>query len=145
MTTGRLDTPERAATGVERRRAALRLLAAAAGAALLAAWGSLSRHRRRRERPERLTLPVPSAEGVTFHGEVILVQDGTGLLALDARCPHLGCTISRHDAGELVCPCHGSRFALSGVRRSGPAPSDLRRLTVRRAKEPDQVDVELPG
>jgi nitrite reductase/ring-hydroxylating ferredoxin subunit len=145
MTTGEQDTGERAATGVERRRAALRLLAAAAGAALLAGWASLAGHRRRRERPARLTLPVPSSEGVSFHGDVILVQDGTGLFALDARCPHLGCTISRHDAGELVCPCHGSRFAISGIRRSGPAASDLRRLPVRRAKAPDQVDVELTG
>lgn len=145
MAPARPEPGEVATTGVERRRATLRLLVTAAAAALLAGWGSLARHRRRRQRPTRLTLPVPPAEGVSFHGEVILVQDGTGLFALDARCPHLGCTINRHDAGELVCPCHGSRFDASGARRTGPATTGLRRLPLRRAKQADQVDVELPG
>lgn len=139
------DPRDGGAPGVERRRGALRLLAAGAGAALLAAWGSLAVHRRRRERPARLTLPVPSAEGVTFHGEVILVRGTDGLLALDARCPHLGCTVDRHDRGELVCPCHGSRFDVSGARRAGPAATGLRRLPLRRSERGDRVDVELAG
>ena len=145
MATGKLETEDRPATGVVRRRAALRLLVTGAAAMLLAAWGSLALHRRRRQRPTQLTLPIPPAEGVTFHGEVILVHDGTGLIALDARCPHLGCTINRHDAGELVCPCHGSRFDVSGARRTGPATAGLPRLPLRRAKQGEQVDVELPG
>lgn len=135
--------PDGVPNDVERRRGALRLLVAAAGAALVAGWGALALHRRRRERPARLTLPVPSEDGVTFHGEVILVRDATGLIALDARCPHLGCTIDRREAGELVCPCHGSRFDVAGARRAGPAAAGLRRLPLRRAIQADQVDVEL--
>jgi Rieske Fe-S protein len=81
---------------------------------------------------------------VSFHGDVILVNDASGLAALGARCPHLGCRVNRHEAGELVCPCHGSRFDLAGTRHAGPASGDLRRLTIHRT-QPDQVDVELSG
>jgi menaquinol-cytochrome c reductase iron-sulfur subunit len=41
-------------------------------------------------------------------------------------CPHLGC---RYDwnpaAGEFMCPCHGSIFALDGKVLGGPAPRPL--------------------
>lgn len=123
----------------------MRWLGAGVVTALATAWASLATLRRRGQGPQRVTLPLPSAEGVTFHGDVILVNDPGGLVALSARCPHLGCRINRNEGGQLVCPCHGSRFDLTGSRATGPATSNLRRLVVSRASQSDQVDVDLSG
>jgi nitrite reductase/ring-hydroxylating ferredoxin subunit len=79
-------------------------------------------------RPRLVTVPDDTAEGVTFVDDVILVKAGGTVRALSARCPHLGCTISRVSGNLLVCPCHGSTFHLDGSVVTGPAPRPLREL-----------------
>ena len=48
---------------------------------------------------------------------------------MSLRCPHLGCVV-RWDTEmqDLVCPCHGSRFADTGNVTKGPAKSGLRQM-----------------
>ncbi len=43
-------------------------------------------------------------------------------------CTHQGCIVTDFDGSNsvFVCPCHGSRFDLSGNVVQGPAPSGLR-------------------
>ncbi len=43
---------------------------------------------------------------------VLLARHGGRLYAVEGRCPHLGCRLSRGtlEAGAVTCPCHGSRF-----------------------------------
>lgn len=55
------------------------------------------------------------------------VDDAT-VAAVDAMCTHQACTVA-YDAGPraLVCPCHGSRFALDGAVQMGPATEPLKR------------------
>jgi Rieske Fe-S protein len=53
---------------------------------------------------------------------------------IDARsaiCPHLGCAVS-FDAGQqnYLCPCHDSRFAISGAKLSGPSERGLDDLPI---------------
>lgn len=54
--------------------------------------------------------------------------------ALRRICSHGACTVE-YDASDrqLVCPCHGSRFDLSGAVTLGPARSPLRRVEVWRS------------
>ncbi len=56
------------------------------------------------------------------------------LLAVSAACTHTGCEVSgwERDTHELVCPCHGSRFAvLDGARVNlGPALKPLALLPI---------------
>jgi cytochrome b6-f complex iron-sulfur subunit len=59
-------------------------------------------------------------------------RDESGFYAIVAVCTHLGCT-PRLEAGEFVCPCHGSRFTRAGDVLSGPAPRPLDRALVTRA------------
>lgn len=48
-------------------------------------------------------------------------------IALSAICTHAGCTVSYGKASNnVVCPCHGSTFALSGAVTHGPATVPLR-------------------
>jgi Rieske Fe-S protein len=53
--------------------------------------------------------------------------DGT-LLAVSARCTHLGCLVTWNGAERSWdCPCHGSRFAPDGGVIEGPAVHRLER------------------
>lgn len=56
---------------------------------------------------------------------ILLTQPTAGTIkGLSAICTHAGCTVV--PAGkELDCPCHGSRFSLTGKNLSGPAPTPL--------------------
>lgn len=76
--------------------------------------------------PEGGALSVKDAEG----NELLLTQASAGtIVALSAICTHQGCTV-KGDGGELVCPCHGSVYDLSGANVSGPAPKPLSEVDV---------------
>lgn len=49
------------------------------------------------------------------------------LYIVDIRCPHLGCTL-KYNENERTwdCPCHGSRFSISGEIIKGPALVSLK-------------------
>jgi len=76
-------------------------------------------------------------------GKPILVRETDGVyLALSLKCTHLGCTVRVDEAaGELACPCHGSRFSLGGEVQEGPADAPLARYTT--SVEGDAVIVSL--
>jgi cytochrome b6-f complex iron-sulfur subunit len=76
--------------------------------------------------------PDDQTGSVIFKEGVFLVRKSTEVFAMSAECTHLGCTL-KHDpiSGRLVCPCHGSVFAISGKRISGPARDDLHRIPLK--------------
>jgi Rieske Fe-S protein len=60
-----------------------------------------------------------------------LVRTATGFYALKSVCPHLGCPPEWQPASQaFVCPCHGSRFALSGSLQHGPSLRALERYEI---------------
>jgi len=66
--------------------------------------------------------------GITFFDDIIAVKKDNDQSFFSSRCPHLGCHISSAENGELVCPCHGSRFDLDGMNLKGPANMPLQKL-----------------
>lgn len=55
------------------------------------------------------------------HPAVYLVKTGSGVQALSAICPHLGCNVPWDAARkEFVCPCHAGTFGPDGSYISGP-------------------------
>lgn len=51
------------------------------------------------------------------------------LQALYRKCVHLGCSVPHCETSLLFeCPCHGSKYRLSGEFYSGPAPRGLDRF-----------------
>ncbi|KLN33587.1 Rieske (2Fe-2S) protein [Cellulosimicrobium cellulans] len=77
-------------------------------------------------------VPVGGALAVTVDGAPLLVTqpaEGT-FAAFSAICTHQGCTVAPGD-GELLCPCHASRYDLAtGAVLGGPAPSPLPEVPV---------------
>jgi Rieske Fe-S protein len=56
----------------------------------------------------------------------------SSFLALSTICTHQGCDAAVSDANQIVCPCHGSRFANDGSVINGPdnsPPNTIRPLT----------------
>jgi cytochrome b6-f complex iron-sulfur subunit/menaquinol-cytochrome c reductase iron-sulfur subunit len=65
-------------------------------------------------------------------GSVWVVREGDRVRAMSATCPHLGCAIDLSaDKQSFACPCHVSKFALSGDTRSGPSPRGMDPLAAR--------------
>ena len=63
---------------------------------------------------------------------VVVTRSAAGeLRAMSAVCPHDGCLVSEIVDGTIVCPCHGSLFALDGSVTRGPATSSLTSRPVR--------------
>ena len=53
------------------------------------------------------------------------------LQALYRKCVHLGCSVPHCETSMLFeCPCHGSKYRLSGEYYGGPAPRGLDRFPV---------------
>jgi len=70
--------------------------------------------------PPGSVTPVPEARAW-------VIRDDDGLYALTGVCTHLGCTVQQAD-DHFECPCHGSRFTLSGSVLTGPAISPLQHV-----------------
>ena len=57
---------------------------------------------------------------------VVVVSNGGTLAALNPKCTHKGCDVAwKGNDGELVCPCHGSKFGVDGGVLAGPATEPL--------------------
>lgn len=108
------------------RRGFVRLAGLLLAAPFVAALASML-ERLDATRPTRIVRLGPDfPDAVTFATDAIVIRTPDGhRRVLSARCPHLGCRVTRREGSELVCPCHGSRFALDGTVTRGPAARPL--------------------
>jgi cytochrome b6-f complex iron-sulfur subunit len=64
---------------------------------------------------------------------IYIIHSQEGYFSLSAVCTHLGClTAWKPELGIIACPCHGSKFSVSGQGKvkpgdkiEGPAPKPL--------------------
>jgi cytochrome b6-f complex iron-sulfur subunit len=57
---------------------------------------------------------------------VLVANTGSGIVALQANCPHAGCELAWVPEDlQAECPCHGSRFAGDGTVLNPPATTPL--------------------
>jgi Rieske Fe-S protein len=76
---------------------------------------------------------VPAGGGLILKDAgVVLTKDTAGTVhGFSITCPHQGCPVGSVEDSVIVCPCHGSKFAIdTGARVSGPATSGLSKVDV---------------
>ena len=84
---------------------------------------------------------VFDVDGRTF---IIVRLTSTTFVTLSAICTHQSCTVQFSSAAkDLVCPCHGARFATSGVVTMGPAALPLNSYTTMYDVASETVSVAL--
>jgi cytochrome b6-f complex iron-sulfur subunit len=71
----------------------------------------------------------PGTRAKITQAQAVLIHTEIGYQALSLICPHLGCTVDFADGG-FACPCHGSRFEITGRVKRGPAQKPMRVLKV---------------
>ncbi len=94
---------------------------------------------------EKVEIPFDIQDGVHLFPDVIVNRQGDSILFLSTRCPHLGCRIDAYREGQLMCPCHGSRFDRRGKLLEGPATRGLERLGFTKDTEKGVFIVEPPA
>ncbi len=99
--------------------------------------------RKEAKKEQNVILPTALPQGVSFHNKVIAVNSNDELKIYSSRCSHLGCTINRIENENLVCPCHGSTYNLSGKVLKGPASNPLQELNYKIDSEKGEIIVEL--
>lgn len=90
------------------------------------------------EPPTRFRVGTPDdfpINSVTYFQDqkvfIVRTKDG-GFFAETAVCTHLGCiTQWNPEAGQIQCPCHGSKFNRDGKIENGPAPKPLPHFALR--------------
>lgn len=74
------------------------------------------------------TADIPVGGGVVLpDANIVITQPTEGdFKAFSAVCTHQGCAVNEVTAGEIICPCHASKFSVEdGAVTAGPAPSPL--------------------
>jgi len=74
------------------------------------------------------TADVPVGGGLILTAQQIVVTQPTAgeFKAFSTTCTHQGCEVNEVTDGQIVCPCHGSYFAVAdGSVTDGPAKSAL--------------------
>lgn len=65
-------------------------------------------------------------------GSVWVMRTGNAVQVLSATCPHLGCSVDiTADKKSFGCPCHASKFNLTGAAEDGPSPRAMDPLASR--------------
>ncbi|WP_321372762.1 Rieske (2Fe-2S) protein [uncultured Draconibacterium sp.] len=72
--------------------------------------------------------------GYVYEGDIMIFRTGDNTyLALSKVCTHEGCTVAySHSNGDVLCPCHSSRFSTSGTVLNGPAATNLKKYNVQK-------------
>lgn len=77
---------------------------------------------------------------------ILLARTGqTEYMAMSMRCTHQSCSVrdTLSNDGRIVCPCHGSKFAIDGAVVQGPANEPLKRYPTRYDDATNRVIVTI--
>jgi Rieske Fe-S protein len=106
------------------RKTFLKLATISAVAAFVALWRTMtSKSKKLSEQPVISRINTSKlGTGIFLFDKFIVVKSSSSLNVFSNKCTHAGCRINREIDGQLVCPCHGSRYdSLTGKVLQGPA------------------------
>jgi Rieske Fe-S protein len=110
------------------RKAFLRLSAFAVTAGFVVLWQMITgRQKLLSEQPVINRINTAKlGTGVFLFDKFIIFKSNDGLKVFSNSCTHAGCRINRETDGQLICPCHGSKYdAATGKVLQGPAGRSL--------------------
>ncbi|MFD0887946.1 Rieske (2Fe-2S) protein, partial [Streptosporangium algeriense] len=80
------------------------------------------------------TADIPVGGGTVFKdAKIVVTQPKAGeFKAFTSVCTHQGCDVGSVADGAIVCPCHGSKFAIAdGSVTAGPASRPLEKKEIK--------------
>lgn len=77
--------------------------------------------------------------GIHLYEDVLIIKSQNEIKIFRANCTHLGCKVRQNGDGNLVCPCHGSKFDSNGKVLNGPAKSSLEKLEFKLDKSKNEI------
>lgn len=80
-----------------------------------------------------------NSQTVLPEASALLIRTQAGFHAISLTCTHLGCTLKPQSDMRLTCPCHGSKFDITGGVVQGPATVALENLSVEVTSEGNLV------
>jgi Rieske Fe-S protein len=106
------------------RKTFLRIITTGTAAAFVALWSIMTgKNEKLQEQP--VVSKINTAKlgtGIFLFDKFILVKSDASLKVFSNKCTHAGCRINQEIDGQLVCPCHGSRYeSETGKVLQGPA------------------------
>lgn len=107
------------------RRTFLKITLAGIVAFFVYTWNKLTKKTIWENQNQVKQIPYNQNKTVTFSDRFIIVNQKGQTTVFDSRCSHLGCKINKLENNQLVCPCHGSTYNLSGKVMKGPAYKNL--------------------
>ena len=106
------------------RKTFLRLLTTGTAAAFVVLWNIMT-GKQKQLSDQPVVSRINAAKlgtGIFLFDKYILVKSTSSLKVFSNKCTHAGCRINQEIDGQLVCPCHGSRYdSLTGKVLQGPA------------------------
>jgi Rieske Fe-S protein len=106
------------------RKTFLRLTTISAAAAFVALWSTMtSKSKQLSEQPVISRINAAKlGTGIYLFDKFIVVKSAFSIKVFSNKCTHAGCRINQEIDGQLVCPCHGSRYdSVTGKVLQGPA------------------------
>ena len=91
----------------------------------IALWDRMLVAQKKINSNRRVTLPFDNNKEINFQDNFIVINKDNNTKVFSSRCTHLGCKIDKIKDGSIICPCHGSKFDLSGMPTQGPAIKSL--------------------
>jgi Rieske Fe-S protein len=128
------------------RKTFLRLATFGAAAAFVALWSTMTGKSK-----EISDQPVVSrinaaklGTGIFLFDKYIVIKSEASLKVFSNKCTHAGCRINQEINGQLVCPCHGSRYDSStGKVLQGPAGLPLQTIPFSTDTKTGEITIKI--
>jgi Rieske Fe-S protein len=128
------------------RKTFLRLATFGVAAAFIALWSTMT-GKSKEISDQPIVSKINTAKlgtGIFLFDKYIIVKSASSLKVFSNKCTHAGCRISKEIEGQLVCPCHGSRYdSLTGKVLQGPASLPLSAIPFRTDTKTGEITIKI--
>lgn len=128
------------------RKTFLRLSSIGVSAAFIALW-SLMTGKSKQLQDQPVVSKINAAKlgtGIFMFDKFIVVKSAASLKVFSNKCTHAGCRINQEIDGQLVCPCHGSRYdSATGKVLQGPAGLPLSTIPFNTEAKTGEITIKI--